>query len=253
MGDDGTSSSVLTGGRGTARANVPRRSALRCLRHSSRGESEGEGRRFDSMRRRGDLRGRRERALCEARGGGGVRALEGARTEPKLRMVCGAAGTIQVPTEQVDGATEQDSDEGHEGGGLGGLDDIMIGTHGQEDTEQDDEDQGNENLQRGVPDTIVQVPLKQHDGGTERDSDQDEGSDSFARWSNDNARMMYLLTLDEGGPDGANDDNEDWMKLVGYQGLRPRASDTTERQTRLSTELHDSAFFSTILGLIEQG
>ena len=80
-----------------------------------------------------------------------MRALEGARTELKLRMV--------------------------------GLDDIMIGTHGQEDTEQDDEDQGNENLQRGVPDTIVQVPLKQHDGGTERDSDQDEGSDSFC--SND--------------------------------------------------------------------
>ncbi|KAL7541083.1 hypothetical protein ACHAWF_006852 [Thalassiosira exigua] len=101
----------------------------------------------------------------------------------------------------------------------------------------------NGDLQWRTSSATVQVPTKQHDGGTERESAQGEGPDSFDRWSNDNARMLHLLSLEEGGPDRANDNNEDWMGRTGFQGF-PRqreGSDETERKTRITTELHPKA------------
>ena len=92
---------------------------------------------------------------------------------------------------------------------------------------------------------IITVKTKTEDGGSPRVAESD-GSDAFSRWSNTNARMTHLLTLE--GIDPANEDNTDWKALIGYQGFRRLReggvdlSTNSTRKTRLSTELHDSVF-----------
>ena len=77
---------------------------------------------------------------------------------------------------------------------------------------------------------------------------QDDESDTFSRFSNSNARMMHLLfqhTANE-----VDDDDTSWQERIGYQGRRhPRVgvdTNSTERKTRLSLELHQSAFYDEI-------
>ena len=50
----------------------------------------------------------------------------------------------------------------------------------------------------------VKIKTKTEDGGSPQVAESD-GSDAFSRWSNTNARMTHLLTLE--GIDPANEDN----------------------------------------------
>ena len=101
---------------------------------------------------------------------------------------------------------------------------------------------------------IITVKTKTEDGGSARVAESD-GSDAFSRWSNTNARMTHLLTLE--GIDPANEDNTDWKALIGYQGFRRLReggvdlSTNSSRKTRLSTELHDSVFYEQLFGRLE--
>ena len=99
---------------------------------------------------------------------------------------------------------------------------------------------------------IITVKTKTEDGGSPQVAESD-GSDAFSRWSNTNARMTHLLTLE--GIDPANEDNTDWKALVGYQGFRrlreggvDHSTTNSTRKTRLSTELHDSVFYEQLFG-----
>ena len=96
--------------------------------------------------------------------------------------------------------------------------------------------------------TTLRAKTKTEDGGSQ-DAPGD-GTDAFSRYSNTNVRMMSLLQ--PGNTDG-NEDNTDWQELIGYRGLRRvrEGVDVNDgsRKTRLSTELHPSAFFVEIFGL----
>lgn len=95
---------------------------------------------------------------------------------------------------------------------------------------------------RNTQDITVLAPTKTEDGGSQASGD---GSDAFSRFSNRNVRMTYLLGL--GGTDEENRDSADWMEHVGYQGRRrlrdgAAGEGSNTRKTRISTELHPSAF-----------
>ena len=79
---------------------------------------------------------------------------------------------------------------------------------------------------------------------------QDDESDTFYRFSNSNARMMHLLFQHTANEAEADDDDTSWQERIGYQGRRyPRVgvdTNSTERKTRLSLELHQSAFYDEI-------
>ncbi|KAL7544354.1 hypothetical protein ACHAWF_007741 [Thalassiosira exigua] len=77
-------------------------------------------------------------------------------------------------------------------------------SEGQDGTKSESEEQGT-GARYGVQNTIFRVPTKQHDGGMEHEFAHDNGQDAFARWSNDNSRMMHLLSLGEGSPNRENE------------------------------------------------
>ena len=98
------------------------------------------------------------------------------------------------------------------------------------------------------------VKTKTKDGGSQ--ATENNGSDAFSQYSNTNVRMMHLLGLDDA--EEANEDNTDWQQLIGYQGIRRLREgganqDGNARKTRLSTELHGSAFYQQLFAGNRQG
>ena len=115
---------------------------------------------------------------------------------------------------------------------------------GKDDTIQDESKYDTHQEER-----TLTVKTKTEDGGSQ--ASKRHRSDAFSQYSNTNVRMMHLLGLDD--TEEANEDNTDWQQLTGYQGLkRPREGgadqDGNARNTRLSTELHDSAFHEQLFG-----
>ena len=85
--------------------------------------------------------------------------------------------------------------------------------------------------------TVVNVPTKTHDGGSQEASiGRDGRPDLFTRLTNQNVRMNRLL----GDGDDEDQGNADWQLRTGFQGMRRlrAGSDPDERKTRVSTELH---------------
>lgn len=108
--------------------------------------------------------------------------------------------------------------------------------------EEQDEPSDAEELQQVGTFSIVET--KTEDAGSQA-HDGHMSSDAFSRYSNTNVRMMMLLGLSDGTDDEENEDNEVWKDIIGYQDLRrARGAGQDVRKTRISTELHPSAFYS---------
>eukprot|EP00584_Thalassiosira_punctigera_P027430 CAMPEP_0172576056 /NCGR_PEP_ID=MMETSP1067-20121228/137528_1 /TAXON_ID=265564 ORGANISM="Thalassiosira punctigera, Strain Tpunct2005C2" /NCGR_SAMPLE_ID=MMETSP1067 /ASSEMBLY_ACC=CAM_ASM_000444 /LENGTH=196 /DNA_ID=CAMNT_0013368717 /DNA_START=9 /DNA_END=599 /DNA_ORIENTATION=- len=97
----------------------------------------------------------------------------------------------------------------------------------------------------------IRVPMKTGDGGSALAADAD-GSDAFSRYSNRNVRMMHLLNLDDDDEGEANEENTDWRRITGYQGLEEGEAEQNGkaggRKTCLSTELDPHIFLGMIFG-----
>jgi len=104
--------------------------------------------------------------------------------------------------------------------------------------------------------TTLIVPTKTEDGGrNEQGQGQGETAasnrpDLFRTYSDNNVRMMALLGVEPSANPNGGEQQEDWRQLTGFAGIgeeRRRNNDggdgnTTQRRTRLSAELHNSAF-----------
>lgn len=100
------------------------------------------------------------------------------------------------------------------------------------------------------------VRTKVEDGGSNQEADsttQTGRRDSFREYSNQNARMNHLLGLQVENPQV----DEHWRQITGFQahngeGAQAQANannlTATERQSRLSTELHYSVFHTQLEG-----
>ena len=123
------------------------------------------------------------------------------------------------------------------------------------DTDERRAEEKDATLQDKNKERIFTAKTKTEDGGSQ--GTENNGSDAFSKYSNTKVRMMHLLGLDDAV--GGNEDNADWQHYTGYQGrrrLREGGSnqDGNTRNTRLSTELHDSVFYGQLLfGGIHQG
>lgn len=119
--------------------------------------------------------------------------------------------------------------------------------------EEAKEESESNTLSEGSEETTLRVEAETRDGGVHDAPSNNEGRDAFSRYSNTNVRMMHLLQLDNGEDEG-NEDNTDWQELTGYQGLRRLREGVDEadntRRTRLSTELHPSAFSAFFFGQV---
>ena len=112
-------------------------------------------------------------------------------------------------------------------------------------TKQDDQ---------GIINTTITAKMKTHDGGSQQvvESSSGSGTDAFSRYSNTNVRMMHLLGLDDDEEASNNEDSIDWQEITGYLDLRhlgereANSHGRIERKTRLSTELHSTAFMDEI-------
>lgn len=103
----------------------------------------------------------------------------------------------------------------------------------------------------------ILIKTKVEDGGSGAGQSETTGTDAedtFLRYSNDNVRMMHLLGLDEDDPEAANEDNTGWQQLTGFQGRRNLRDgvNTNTRNSRLSNELHVSAFVNMLFGENEE-
>jgi hypothetical protein len=93
--------------------------------------------------------------------------------------------------------------------------------------------------------TFVLVKTKTEDGGSPVAPSTSTGRDSFSRYSNDAVRMRHLLGLEDA--QAANEDIRDHLD-AGVQA----DNDNTSRKTRLSFELHDSAFYEEWFRMLDQ-
>ena len=84
--------------------------------------------------------------------------------------------------------------------------------------------------------TIIAINTKTEDGGSQSTATEGDGQDAFSRYSNRNVRMMHLLGLDSIAE--TNEDNIERSMVEEAANAQVNA-----RKTRLSTELHGSAFF----------
>ena len=91
----------------------------------------------------------------------------------------------------------------------------------------------------------VRVKTKMEDGGSQAASSTRNGRDAFLRYSNDAVRMRHLLGHDEEDAAAANEDIRDHQEGAD-------AEQATKRKTRLSFELHDSAFYEEWLGPFQE-
>ena len=95
--------------------------------------------------------------------------------------------------------------------------------------------------------TTVRVKTKTEDGGSQVASSSTRyGRDAFLHYSNDTIRMRHLLGHDEedAAAAAANEDIQDHQ-----EGAEVEA---TKRKTRISFELHDSAFYEEWLGPFQE-
>mmetsp|Transcript_25114 Transcript_25114/g.38010 ORF Transcript_25114/g.38010 Transcript_25114/m.38010 type:complete len:211 (+) Transcript_25114:334-966(+) len=114
--------------------------------------------------------------------------------------------------------------------------------------------------------TTLIVPTKTEDGGRNEQGNQSSHNqgqgetaasnrpDLFRTYSDNNVRMMALLGIEPSANPNDGEQQEDWRQLTGFTGIgeerrRRRNNDndggdgnTTQRRTRLSAELHNSAF-----------
>jgi hypothetical protein len=123
-----------------------------------------------------------------------------------------------------------------------------------EDGEDGWKEKGNSAADAGVDEVeegeeeviIITVPTKTHDGGS-RNQAEETRPDVFRLYSDYDTRMLALLGLQPSSNPNEGE-QEDWRQLTGFQGIgeaRRRRNDedgTTQRKTRLSYELHSSAF-----------
>ena len=104
---------------------------------------------------------------------------------------------------------------------------------GQEDTAQEEE---------AEQITFVIVKTKTEDGGSPVVSSTSKGRDAFSHYSSDAVRMRHLL----GHAEAANEDIRD------HPDAGAQADKDTSRKTRLSFELHGSAFYEEWFGMLDQ-
>ena len=113
--------------------------------------------------------------------------------------------------------------------------------------------------------TTMLVPTKMQDGGRDEQNQEQEDHQSqhlsqgqgettasnrpdlFQLYSDTNTRMLSLLGIEQTGNPNDGEQQEVWRQIIGFQGIgeerrRRRSSDSGGRRTRLSTELHSSAF-----------
>ena len=114
---------------------------------------------------------------------------------------------------------------------------------------QSSDDGRNGNARRQEVFRVGLIKTKTNDGGSHEASDG--VPDKFALFSNRNSRMMHLLGLADQMEH--EEDDEVWRRLTGYQGaqniVRVGAhAQGNSRETKLSTELHPSAFYRMIVG-----
>ena len=109
-------------------------------------------------------------------------------------------------------------------------------------------DAGVDEVEEGEEEVIIiTVPTKAHDGGSSRNQADETRFDAFRLYSDNDTRMLALLGL-EPSSNPNEGEQEDWRQLTGFQGIgeaRRRRNDedgTKSRRTRLSYELHSSAF-----------
>jgi hypothetical protein len=93
--------------------------------------------------------------------------------------------------------------------------------------------------------TFVLVKTKTEDGGSPVAPSTSKGRDAFSHYSNDDVRMRHLLGLEDA--EAANEDIRDHLD-AGVQADKG----STSRKTRLSFELHDSAFYDEWFRMLDQ-
>ena len=91
----------------------------------------------------------------------------------------------------------------------------------------------------------ISIKTKVEDGGSNKRTRETGDQDAFSRYSDRNVRMTHLMELDIEDPEVANEDNTEWQRLMGFRDLRQYrdgANSTEERKTKLTFEVHISAF-----------
>ena len=116
---------------------------------------------------------------------------------------------------------------------------------GKDDKGQVDQDRMKIDQEEKEEETItVRVKTKTEDGGSQVASSTRNGRDAFLHYSNDTIRMRHLLGLDEEDAVAANED------IRGHQ--EGADVEATKRKTRISFELHYSAFYEEWLGPFQE-
>ena len=115
---------------------------------------------------------------------------------------------------------------------------------GKDDKGQVDQDRMNIDQEEKSEETItVRVKTKTEDGGSQVASTTN-GWDAFLHYSNDTVRMRHLLGLEEEDAAAANEDIRDHQERADVEA--------TKRKSRISFELHDSAFYEEWLGQFQE-
>ena len=114
----------------------------------------------------------------------------------------------------------------------------------------EDIDQQNNQRKEGV--MVLTVKTKTEDGGSPTTKEND-GSDAFSRYSNMSLQMMQLhmsgmnnnVNAAANNNEGGNNNNAQ-AAAANNEGAN---ANNTIRRTRLSTELHDGAFFELMMAI----